>query len=135
MTSPAPDMAFQKAIYRTLAAKTELTAIVPVKRLYDVIPIKPNYPFLYISDKNITHDDELADINECSVNIHAISRAVDSEEIINIAMLVREALYVELEVDGFQCPIFKYENTRYMSEDGQESTAIISFTYTLLPNP
>lgn len=128
--SKAPDIALQEGVFNALMANTDLTQKVS-SRVWDTIPDKPAYPFLYIGDDMITAEFEMGYGNRCDVRVHVFSRSLNKKEIKELAMAVRETLDNEIQINGFTTGEFTFEQTIYQTEEDGSHHAIVALSYLL----
>ncbi|MGE0828942.1 MAG: DUF3168 domain-containing protein [Hyphomonadaceae bacterium] len=139
--SADPAAALQRAVF---AALSDSPAGL---RVFDRIP-QPNpneaeaayrrrvqMPYVTIGDDDIIDDSNACfAASEAFVTVHVWSGAVGKMEAKAIGGAVRDALSVELAIDGFICTEAEFRDARYFTDpDGVTTHGVLSFRYLIDP--
>jgi hypothetical protein len=123
--------ALQQAIYATLAADTDLQALIgDPPRLYDFVPRESDFPYVVLGDESESDwSTATEDGSEHQLTIHVWSRSTGHKEAKTIAEIIRAALNnAALTVSGATLIDIRHLATDFARQpDGQTHRASLRF--------
>ena len=122
-----PSYPLQKAVYDTL-----IDSGVVAGKVYHTVPDGTALPYCYIGDDIIQAEYEAGRWSRCTVIVDVFAATKPQCKL--IAGQVREALDIDLEIEGFVVAEAYYMGTQYVREpNGLTSHAVIELEYLLIP--
>lgn len=126
-----PALPLQKAIFDTLKADPEVTALVG-DRIYDQVPQDTAYPYLVISGGSFFRDQWMFD---CTALVLCVTKSVGVKDAKALGGLVQGALDIEIEVEGFITQEWTWEAMDLLVDTEDETqVAEVEMNYLLDPD-
>lgn len=122
-----PSFALQKAVYEALIA-ANISGV--TSKVYHRVPPTAALPYIEIGHDTIVGDDDAGDYFDCYVEVQAFAGSMAILK--PIVAAIYQALFLDLDLEGFTTHEFHHEGTRYQTEQAsneQIENAIIEFHY------